>query len=56
MGKSQWLEIWGLGPLPRLLRRRLLPLHRHSDQAEVDALVRRLAARLASMRNEGGDG
>jgi len=56
MGKSQWLEIWGLGPLPRLLRRRLLPLQRHSDQAEVDALVRRLARRLASARNEVEEG
>lgn len=52
MGKSQWLEIWGLGPLPRLLRRRFSPIRKHSDQAEVDALVRRLALRLASTRKE----
>jgi len=55
MGKSQWLEIWGLSPLPSLLKRRLTPLRRHSDQAEVDALVRRLAARLASTRKEAGE-
>jgi hypothetical protein len=49
-------EIWGLSPLPRLLRRRVLPLQRHSDQAEVDALLRRLARRLAVSRKEGGGG
>jgi hypothetical protein len=53
MGKSQWLEIWGLSPLPRLLRRRLLPLQRQTDQMEVDALARRLARRLASTRRNG---
>jgi hypothetical protein len=53
MSKTRWLEIRGLGPLPRLLRRRLIPLRQHSDQAEVDALVRRLGRRLASPRKPG---
>jgi hypothetical protein len=53
MNKSRWLEIWGLSPLPRLLRRRLSPLRNHSDQAEIDVLVRRLARRLANARKEG---
>jgi hypothetical protein len=52
MRKSRWLEIWGLSPLPRLLRRRLVPLQRQSDQIEVDALMRRLARRLASTRKD----
>ena len=43
MGKSQSAS----GPLPRLLRRRLLPLRWHSDQPEVEELLRRLAWRLA---------
>ena len=55
MSKTRWLEIWGLGPLPRLLRRRLAPLRQNSDQAEIDVLVRRLAQRLANERRGGGE-
>jgi hypothetical protein len=53
MSKTPVVGNLGSGPLPPLLRRRLVPLWQHSDQAEVDVLVRQWARRLSSAPKEG---